>query len=321
MVPSQGAQGGDCLRVADVDGVRAVDLARVRVHAVCLEPLEVGRHRLVLPGHEVPARDGLPGRLDGERAREGRSAEGSLGRGEVSGDARGQVGGEPGAELRRVQVNVGSLRPVWLGHLDRDERHRRDRVRDRCVDQITEDLAAIRGERGEVDERLDVGVAAGGLRDHGAAVGVTDNDLGALDAVEEAADGRGVELQAEQRVRCGADGVAVAAQPVDDRVEARRVGERAVHEHDRRLGAAEWPLAVDPGVVTRASALAAKPNAARETVASATVASAPRRWRRERVDMVLVLLWWWWCVGYRAACGAVRLRCAQSRYSTAPSAM
>src|SRR2546430_11648146 len=86
------------------------------------------------------------------------------------------------------------------------------------------------------------------------------------------------------------------------------------------LGAVEWPLAVDLGVVTRASALAAKPNEARETVASATVASAPRRWRRERADMVLVLLWWWW-VGYRAARGAVRLRGAQSRYSTAPSAM
>ena len=33
----------DCLGVAEVDGVRAVDLARVRVHALCLEPLEVGR--------------------------------------------------------------------------------------------------------------------------------------------------------------------------------------------------------------------------------------------------------------------------------------
>jgi hypothetical protein len=109
-------------------------------------------------------------------------------------------------------------------------------VGDGLLEQITEDLAAIRGERGEVDERLDVGVAAGGLRDHSAAVGVTDEDLGALDAVEETADGRGVELQVDQRVRCGADGVAVAAQPVDDRVEARRVGERAVHEHDRRLG-------------------------------------------------------------------------------------
>jgi hypothetical protein len=74
-------------------------------------------------------------------------------------------------------------------------------------------------------------------------------------------------------------GVAVVAQPVDDRVEPRRVGKRAVHEHDRRLGGRRAGVAV-----------AAKANEARETLASATVASAPRRWRRERMGMVLVLL-------------------------------
>ena len=194
---------------------------------------------------------------------------------EIIGDPLGQVGGEAGAELRRVQVEVGSLRPVGLRHVDRDERQRCDRVRDRRVDQLAEHLAAIGGERGEIDERFDVGVAARGLRDHGTAVGVTDHDLGARDAVKERADGRAVELQIDERVRCGANGIAVIAQPVDDRGEPGRVGERAVH--DTTVGLAG---------VGRASALAAK---AREAVASATVASAPRRWRTGRMGMVLVL--------------------------------
>jgi hypothetical protein len=111
-----------------------------------------------------------------------------------------------------------------------------ERMRDGPVGQVAEELVAVEREGGDVDERLDVGVAAGGLRDHSAAVGVTDEDLRPLDAVEETADGRGVGLQIEQRVRCGADGVAVAAQPVDDPGEPGRVGECAVHEHDRRLG-------------------------------------------------------------------------------------
>jgi hypothetical protein len=108
-------------------------------------------------------------------------------------------------------------------------------VGDGLLEQITEDLAAGGREGGGVHERLDVRVAAGGLRDDGTAVGVTDQDLGALDAVKETADGRGVELQSQQRVGRGADGVAVAVQLVDHSVPARRVGEGAVHEHDRRL--------------------------------------------------------------------------------------
>jgi hypothetical protein len=125
--------------------------------------------------------------------------------------------------------------PAGLGHRNRDERQRRDRVGDGLLEEITEDLAAGGREGGGVDERLDVRVAAGGLRDDGTAVGVTDQDLGALDAVKETADGRGVELQSQQRVGRGADGVAVAVQLVDHSVPARRVGEGAVHEHDRRL--------------------------------------------------------------------------------------
>jgi hypothetical protein len=50
-------------------------------------------------------------------------------------------------------------------------------MRDGRVGQIAEDLVAVEGEGGDVDERLDVGVAAGCLRDDGAAVGVTDEDL------------------------------------------------------------------------------------------------------------------------------------------------
>jgi hypothetical protein len=70
-------------------------------------------------------------------------------------------------------------------------------VRDGPVGQIADELVAVEREGGDVDERLAVGVVAGGLCDDGAAVGVTDQDLGALDAVKETADGCGVGLQTE----------------------------------------------------------------------------------------------------------------------------
>jgi hypothetical protein len=108
---------------------------------------------------------------------------------------------------------------------------------------------------------------------------VTDHDLGALDAVKETADGRAVELQIDQRVRCGTDGVAVVAQP-----------SMTAANPDASANAPCTSTIVGLAGVGRASAVAAKANEARETVASATVASAPGRWRRERMGMVLVLL-------------------------------
>jgi hypothetical protein len=82
---------------------------------------------------------------------------------------------------------------------------------------------------------FDVTVSAGGLRDDGAAVAVSDEDLGARNAVDDAADRVGVEGQPAQRVRGGDDRVARAAQPVGQSGPARGVGEGAMYENDRRL--------------------------------------------------------------------------------------
>ncbi len=49
-------------------------------------------------------------------------------------------------------------------------RQRQDRMRDGPAGEIAEQLVAVEREGGDVDECLDVGVAAGGLRDHGASV-------------------------------------------------------------------------------------------------------------------------------------------------------
>jgi len=98
---------------------------------------------------------------------------------------------------------------------------------------------AGRGQEGrDVDEGLDLGVVGGGLADDVAAVGVAYEDLRALDVVEDRAQGGGVGGRTAQRVGGGDDRVAVGAQVVDDAVPAGTVGEGAVLQDDRRLGAA-----------------------------------------------------------------------------------
>jgi len=67
---------------------------------------------------------------------------------------------------------------------------------------------------------------------------VADEHHRPLDAAQDAGQVGGVGLQAAQWVSSGDDRVPLRLQPGDDAVEARRVGERTMHQHDggRTLG-------------------------------------------------------------------------------------
>ena len=60
------------------------------------------------------------------------------------------------------------------------------------VDQLRQGLAGVGGERGDVDQRLDVVHAAGGVADDRAAVGVADQHDRAVDGLQDTADVVGV---------------------------------------------------------------------------------------------------------------------------------
>ena len=85
------------------------------------------------------------------------------------------------------------------------------------------------------------------VRDHHAAVGVADEHDRAVDGANQVADGGGVGGEAAQRVGGRDDAVTGVEQRVDDAVPARRLGERAVDEHDR--GAHEEVLRLEIGAV------------------------------------------------------------------------
>lgn len=99
---------------------------------------------------------------------------------DAPGGGDGQIGGERRSELvgLQVQVGAGGAVRVGVGHLV----HRgQDLGAGVLVDQYAELLALVGDERGDVDQRLDVGVAGGGVGDDGAALGVADQDDRALD--------------------------------------------------------------------------------------------------------------------------------------------
>ena len=110
--------------------------------------------------------------------------------------------------------------------------------------QRLDGLAGGRGEAGDVDECLDVGITGGGVGHDEAAVGVPDEDDRPVDRVEDALEVRGVGVDRAQRVGGREDGVVVSLQAAGDVVPAGGVGEGAVDEHDRgarfaRVAAAE----------------------------------------------------------------------------------
>lgn len=114
------------------------------------------------------------------------------------------------AELVLLDVQVGGGGAVGLPVGDRVEG-----VRESGAGVLAGEFQGAfpggRQEGRDVDQGFDVGVAGGGLGDDVAAVGVADEDLRALDVVEDRAQGGGVGGRAAQRVGRGDDRVSVGA--------------------------------------------------------------------------------------------------------------
>jgi hypothetical protein len=97
---------------------------------------------------------------------------------------------------------------------------------------------ALRGSEGrDEDQADDVRGAGGGVADDRSAVRVPGQQHRAIDLADQAGGVGRIGGHAAQRIRWGDDRVALLLQPLDDSVPAGAVGERTVHEHDRRLGA------------------------------------------------------------------------------------
>ena len=159
------------------------------------------------PDH-VPGRDRLPGRDPGlveQRACRQRP----LGGGQHRAVAGRQAVGEASGEHALLDVGVGDASGgAGEGHEVEDGGqvcHGEARPGAGELDQV---LALRRHIGVDVDQRLHVAVAGGGVGDDRPAVGVADQDDGAADGVQEGGDGGGVVGQAPQRVGRGVDGVA-----------------------------------------------------------------------------------------------------------------
>jgi hypothetical protein len=107
----------------------------------------------------------------------------------------------------------------------------------RAVLDLAQGFAFVGGEGGDEDQADHIGGAGGGVGDDRAAIGVPGQQHRAVDLAEQAGGVGGIGGHAAQRVGRGDDGVALLLQPLDDAVPAGRIGERAVHQHDRRLHA------------------------------------------------------------------------------------
>jgi hypothetical protein len=116
--------------------------------------------------------------------------------------------------------------------------------------QVGDVLALVRGEARDVDESLDIAVAARGVGDDRAAVGVPGENDRALDAVEQVRDRGGVAGEGAQRVPRGDDAVTGGVEPSDDAVPAGGLGEGAVDEDDGGLHGAVPPVSVGLGDAT-----------------------------------------------------------------------
>ena len=145
----------------------------------------------------------------------------------------GEIAREGVAGLRRVDGELRRRSAVRGRVPPGDERAVQDAVlRSRLG--CAEGLALLGGEGRHVDEADDVLRIGRGVRDHRAAVRVADGDHGPFDLLEDRCDVGGVGGDSTQRVRRCRHRHALGLQPLDHAVPARRVGERAVHEHDGR---------------------------------------------------------------------------------------
>jgi hypothetical protein len=137
-------------------------------------------------------------------------------------------------EARRIDRELdGRLTAVCHRVVEGDQHAVQDAVL-RSAFGIGETLALFGGEGSDVDEADDVLRLPRGIRDHGTAVRVADGDHRARRLLEHAGDVGGVDRDPAQRIRRGRDLHALSLQSLDHAVPARRIGERAVHQHDGR---------------------------------------------------------------------------------------
>jgi hypothetical protein len=209
---------GDGCGLGDRGGVRSVDLDGSRLRAGGHEAHGVGRDGQVLPGHHRPGRDRLPGRLGGAILERGRGDRPLRDR-QQFGDLRRDVSGEDLVELVLLDVEVGAGRAIGERERLRVQRGAELRARE-LRGELSGALADVQVEAGDVHERRDIGRAIRGLGHDRAAVGVAGDDDRARQAVKDAAQVRGVVLEAAQRVRDGDDRVAAAVEPGDHAVPA-----------------------------------------------------------------------------------------------------
>jgi hypothetical protein len=108
----------------------------------------------------------------------------------------------------------------------------------------TQHLALVGGECGDEDEATDVAGHGGGVGDDRTAVGVTDQQNGAVDLVQHRREVGRVGGQAPQRDRRRDNGLAALLQQLDDSGPTGGVGERTVHQHDGDAagGRLLWPV-------------------------------------------------------------------------------
>jgi len=163
---------------------RTADLDRAtREGALGHEALKGGGDVLVLLAEQEPRRQLLPQRplargllqrLQRHRTLRDRHASGLHGR---------HVGGELVVEQVLGDRQVG--RAVAAGS-------RADRITERAARELGRELEAalsgVGGKARDVDEPGDLAGVGGDVRDHGAAVGVTDQDDGSVDGSDEVAD-------------------------------------------------------------------------------------------------------------------------------------
>jgi len=126
-----------------------------------------------------------------------------------------------------------------------------------------------RGKGRDVDQGLDVGHAAGGVGDHGSAVGVSDEHDRSADRFEAGSDVVGVAGESTEWVGDRDDGVAEPGEGGDLGVPSVRVCPGAVDEHDGWFRPAEW-------VVVAVSAVAAVAALASSAAAAARKRSCAR---------------------------------------------
>jgi hypothetical protein len=206
------------IRVVTARGCEIIDTCEALTSTVwaCARGHEalLGRRQHVIgAADEVPARDGLPCRRAGGRAG-GAGRERALRCRQNGRFAAGAIVGDGVSEDVRLDVEVGVC----------SERHgvedlgavAGERRAGLGGDELQQALALVGCEGVDIDKRLDVGRASGGVGDDGPTVGVPDKDDRAGDGAQEAGEVRRVAREPAQRVGRDVDGVAVALEAPDD---------------------------------------------------------------------------------------------------------